>query len=74
MEAIVFKNNINILICWQPKLQSGEPMDRWIGSIGLMDRWIDGSMEWWMEGWIDKCIDGWMDGSIDWSMDILING
>ena len=47
MEAIVYKNNIKLLIYWHPKLQSGEPMDRWIdGSIGYMDRWMDGLMDW----------------------------
>ena len=46
MDGIVYKNNIKILICWQSKLQSGEPMDQWIdGSIGLMDGWIDGLMD-----------------------------
>ena len=42
MEAMVYKNNIKLLICWQSKLQSGEPMDRWVdGSIGSMDLCMD---------------------------------
>ena len=42
------------------KLQSGEPVDRWIdGSIGSMDREFNGLMD----GSIDQCMDWW----IDWS-------
>ena len=68
---MVHKNNIKLLICWQSKLQSGEPMDRWIdGSIVLIDWWMDGSMDLWMNGWIDRSIN-W---SMDRLMDILING
>ena len=52
IEAIVYKNNISFSICWQLKLQSGEPMDQWID--GSMDQFID----WWINGWIYWMIDG----------------
>ena len=62
MEAIVYKSNIKPLICWQSKLQSGEPMDRCIdGSIGSMDGWFYGLMDRWINALID--------GSIDWMID-----
>ena len=62
MEAIVYRNNIKLLICLPSKLQSGEPMDRWIdGSIGWMVRWIDGSMDRSINAWIDGLIDQWID-------------
>ena len=50
MEAIVYKNNIKLLICGQSKLQNGKPVDRWIN-------WIDIWMVQWIDGWIDQCID-----------------
>ena len=66
MEAIEYKNNIKILICWQSKLQSGEPMDLWIdGSIVLMDGLMDG----WINGWMDGSINALINGSIDWLID-----
>ena len=49
-------------MCWQPKLQRGEPMDQWIdGSIESMDVWFDGLMK----GSINK--------SMHWLMDLLMN-
>ena len=76
MEATVYKNNIKILICWQSKLQSGEPIDQWIdGSIDwlmvqwmdrLNDQWVDGSMDGWMDQMIYESMDWSIDGSIDW--------
>ena len=63
---MVYKNNSKILICWQSKLQSGEPMDWWIdGSIGLMDGWFD--------EWIDGLINALIDGSIYWWIDISLD-
>ena len=59
MEAKVFKNNTKLLVCWQPKLQSGEPMDSW----------MDGSLDWWM----DQSMHWSIDQSIEWSMDRLVN-
>ena len=46
----------------------------------LIDRWMDGWVDWlidwlmngWMDEWIDWLIDWWMNGSIDWSIDWLI--
>ena len=29
MEAMVYKNNIKLLIWWKSKLQGGEPIDWW---------------------------------------------
>ena len=71
MGAIVYKNNIKLLICLQSKLQGGEPMDRWInGSIGSMDGWFNGlmngsiyqsiywSMDWWIYRSMDRSING----------------
>ena len=66
MEAIVCKNNIKLLIFLQSKLQSGEPMDRWIN--GSMDHLIDR----WMDGWVDRLNDQWIDGSMDGWMDQII--
>ena len=57
-------NNIKLLICWQSKLQSGEPMDR------SMDGWFAG----FMDGWMDQSMHWSMDQSIEWLMDRLING
>ena len=68
MEAIVYKNNIKLLICGQSKLQGGEPMDGWMD--GWTDGWMDRSINALTDGWIDKCIDLW----IDRSMDRSING
>ena len=66
MDAIVYQNNIKILICWQSKLQSGEPMDQWIdGSIGSMYGWFGGLMD----GWIDRSIHLSMYLSLYWLMD-----
>ena len=56
MEAIVFKNNIKLLICWQSKLQSGEPMDRWFA--GLMDQSMHWSMDQSIELLMDRLING----------------
>ena len=65
----IFKN-IKLLICWQSKLQSGEPMDRWNdGSIGSIYLWFYESMD----GWFDGLMDGWMDGSMHWSIDLSID-
>ena len=64
MEAISNKRNIKLLICWQSKLQSREPMDQWIdGLMDQLDRWIDGLMDY---GWMDWLIDSLIYGSIDW--------
>ena len=81
MEAIVYKNNIKLLVCWQSKSKSGEPMDWWIdGSIGWMNWWMDRSMnlimdqsiEWSMERLIEWSMDGSMDGSMDVWIDQII--
>ena len=65
MEAIVYKNSIKLLICYNQNYKVG---NQWID--GLMDGWIDGSINALMDEWIDKCIDRWMDRS----KDISING
>ena len=71
MEAILYKNNVKLLICWQSKLQSGEPMDWWIdGSIGSMDGWFDGLMN----GCIDQSMHWSMDRLIEWPMYRSTNG
>ena len=60
MEAIVYKNNIKLLICYNQNYNVG---NQWMD--GLMDQ-LDG----WIDGWIDQCIDR----LIDKSMDRPING
>ena len=66
MKAIVHKDTIKILICRQSKLQSGEPMDRWIdGLIGWIVWWIDGRIDQCSDQWIDWLIDLWIDQSMD---------
>ena len=82
MEAMVYKNNIKLLICWQSKIQSGERMDWWIDGLmykldGSMDQWIDQMIYELMDWSIDIFTDGWIDWSIYWSMsqwfDVSIN-